>query len=106
VIAMINGHAHVAGCNLALGCDLRVIAGDATLSIPFSRRGIGTGTNLLQQFVGIGKAMECMQSRRPSVAPSPHNRDSTGRRSRPSHYTATLAGVSATQAANGAGAPT
>jgi 2-(1,2-epoxy-1,2-dihydrophenyl)acetyl-CoA isomerase len=55
---MINGHAHGAGCNLALGCDLRVIAGDATLSIPFSRRGIGTGTNLLQQFVGIGKAME------------------------------------------------
>lgn len=25
---------------------------------PFSKRGIGTGTNLLQQFVGIGKAME------------------------------------------------
>jgi 2-(1,2-epoxy-1,2-dihydrophenyl)acetyl-CoA isomerase len=58
VIAMINGHAHGAGFNLALGCDLRVIADDATLAIPFSRRGIGTGTNLLQQFVGIGKAME------------------------------------------------
>ncbi len=58
VIAMVNGHAHGAGFNLALGCDLRVIADDATLAIPFSRRGIGTGTNLLQQFVGIGKAME------------------------------------------------
>src|SRR5579863_5866923 len=58
VIAMINGHAHGAGFNLALGCDLRVIADSATLAIPFSRRGIGTGTNLLQQFVGIGKAME------------------------------------------------
>lgn len=58
VIAMINGHAHGAGFNLALGCDLRVIADNATLSIPFSKRGIGTGTNLLQQFVGIGKAME------------------------------------------------
>ena len=57
-IAMVNGHAHGAGFNLALGCDLRVIAADATLAIPFSRRGIGTGTNLLQQFVGIGKAME------------------------------------------------
>ncbi|HKV55279.1 MAG TPA: enoyl-CoA hydratase-related protein [Candidatus Binataceae bacterium] len=58
VIAMINGHAHGAGFNLALGCDLRVMADSATLSIPFSRRGIGTGTNLLQQFVGIGKALE------------------------------------------------
>jgi 2-(1,2-epoxy-1,2-dihydrophenyl)acetyl-CoA isomerase len=28
------------------------------MAIPFSKRGIGTGTNLLQQFVGIGKAME------------------------------------------------
>lgn len=58
VIAMINGHAHGAGFNLALGCDLRVIAENATMAIPFSKRGIGTGTNLLQQFVGIGKAME------------------------------------------------
>jgi enoyl-CoA hydratase/carnithine racemase len=58
VIAMINGHAHGAGFNLALGCDLRVAADSATLSIPFARRGIATGTNLLQQFVGIGKAME------------------------------------------------
>jgi enoyl-CoA hydratase/carnithine racemase len=58
IIAMINGHAHGAGFNLALGCDLRVIAASATMAIPFSKRGIGTGTNLLQQFVGIGKAME------------------------------------------------
>jgi enoyl-CoA hydratase/carnithine racemase len=58
IIAMVNGHAHGAGFNLALGCDLRIMANTATLSIPFSRRGIGTGTNLLQQFVGIGKALE------------------------------------------------
>ncbi|MCS6926460.1 MAG: enoyl-CoA hydratase-related protein [Candidatus Binatia bacterium] len=58
VIAMINGHAHGAGLNLALGCDLRVMAETATLRIPFVQRGIATGTNLLQQFVGIGKAME------------------------------------------------
>jgi 2-(1,2-epoxy-1,2-dihydrophenyl)acetyl-CoA isomerase len=37
---------------------LRVMASNATLAIPFSKRGIATGTNLLQQFVGIGKAME------------------------------------------------
>jgi len=58
VIGMINGHAHGAGFNLALGCDLRVIADTATLCIPFVKRGIATGTSLLQQFVGIGKAME------------------------------------------------
>lgn len=58
VIAMINGHAHGAGFNLALGCDLRVMSDSATLCIPFVQRGLGTGTNLLQQFVGIGKAME------------------------------------------------
>jgi 2-(1,2-epoxy-1,2-dihydrophenyl)acetyl-CoA isomerase len=58
IVAMINGHAHGAGFNLALGCDLRLIADTATMSIPFAKRGIATGTNLLQQFVGIGKAME------------------------------------------------
>ena len=58
VIGMINGHAHGAGFNLALGCDLRVMADTATLCIPFVKRGIATGTSLLQQFVGIGKVME------------------------------------------------
>lgn len=58
VIGRINGHAHGAGFNLALACDLRVMAESATLAIPFVRRGLATGTNLLQQFVGIGKALE------------------------------------------------
>lgn len=58
VLGMINGHAHGAGFNLALGCDLRIMADTATLSIPFVKRGMATGTNLLQQFVGIGKALE------------------------------------------------
>ncbi len=58
VIARINGHAHGAGFNLALACDLRVMAESATLAIPFVHRGLATGTSLLQQFVGIGKALE------------------------------------------------
>lgn len=58
IIAMINGHAHGAGFNLALGSDLRIMADTATLCIPFVKRGIATGTSLLQQYVGIGKAME------------------------------------------------
>jgi enoyl-CoA hydratase/carnithine racemase len=58
VLGMINGHAHGAGFNLALGCDLRIMADSATLCVPFVKWGMATGTNLLQQFVGIGKAME------------------------------------------------
>jgi 2-(1,2-epoxy-1,2-dihydrophenyl)acetyl-CoA isomerase len=58
VLAMVNGHAHGAGFNLALGCDLRLMAADATLAVPFVRRGLATGSSLLQQFVGVGKAME------------------------------------------------
>jgi enoyl-CoA hydratase/carnithine racemase len=58
VIAMVNGHAHGAGFNLALACDLRVMAEEATLAVPFVKRGLATGTSLLQQYVGIGKAME------------------------------------------------
>ena len=58
VVGRINGHAHGAGFNLALGCDLRVMAATATLAIPFVKRGLATGTNLLQDFVGIGKALE------------------------------------------------
>lgn len=58
VIARINGHAYGAGFNLALACDLRVMSESATLAIPFVHRGLATGTSLLQQFVGVGKALE------------------------------------------------
>lgn len=58
VIAAVNGHAHGAGFNLALAADLRIMAESATLAVPFVKRGIATGTSLLQQYVGIGKAME------------------------------------------------
>ncbi len=58
VIAAINGHAHGAGFNLALAADLRLMAGSATLAVPFVKRGLATGTSLLQQYVGVGKAME------------------------------------------------
>lgn len=58
VVARVNGHAHGAGFNLALACDFRVMAASATLAIPFVKRGLATGTSLLQQFVGVGKALE------------------------------------------------
>jgi enoyl-CoA hydratase/carnithine racemase len=58
VVGRVNGHAHGAGFNLAMACDLRVMAESATLAVPFVKRGLATGTSLLQQFVGIGKALE------------------------------------------------
>jgi 2-(1,2-epoxy-1,2-dihydrophenyl)acetyl-CoA isomerase len=58
VVARIQGYAYGAGFNLALGADFRVMARDARLATPFIKRGLSTGTNLLQQYVGIGKAIE------------------------------------------------
>jgi 2-(1,2-epoxy-1,2-dihydrophenyl)acetyl-CoA isomerase len=58
VVGAINGHAHGAGFNLALGCDFRIVSEQATLCVPFIKWGMATGTNRLQQFVGIGKALE------------------------------------------------
>lgn len=58
IVGVINGHAHGAGFNLALGCDFRIISDNATLCAPFVKWAMATGTNRLHQFVGIGKALE------------------------------------------------
>ncbi len=58
IIARVQGYAYGAGFNLALGADFRIMARDARLATPFIKRGLATGTNLLQQYVGIGKAIE------------------------------------------------
>lgn len=58
IVVRIQGYAYGAGFNLALGADFRVMASDARLATPFIKRGLATGTNLLQQYVGIGKAIE------------------------------------------------
>jgi 2-(1,2-epoxy-1,2-dihydrophenyl)acetyl-CoA isomerase len=57
-VVKIQGYAFGAGFNLALGGDFRIMARDAQLATPFIKRGLATGTNLLQQYVGIGKAIE------------------------------------------------
>src|SRR4051812_32805063 len=58
IVVRIQGYAYGAGFNLALGADFRVMARDAKMATPFIKRGMSTGTNLLQQYVGIGKAIE------------------------------------------------
>jgi 2-(1,2-epoxy-1,2-dihydrophenyl)acetyl-CoA isomerase len=58
IVVRIQGYAYGAGFNLALAADFRVMARDAKLATPFIKRGLATGTNLLQQYVGIGKAIE------------------------------------------------
>ena len=58
IVGVVNGHAHGAGFNLALGCDFRVVSESATLAAPFVKWAMATGTNRLQYFVGIGKALE------------------------------------------------
>jgi 2-(1,2-epoxy-1,2-dihydrophenyl)acetyl-CoA isomerase len=58
IVTRIQGYAYGAGFNLALASDFRVMASDARLATPFIKRALSTGTNLLQQYVGIGKAIE------------------------------------------------
>jgi 2-(1,2-epoxy-1,2-dihydrophenyl)acetyl-CoA isomerase len=58
IIVRVQGYAYGAGFNLALGGDFRIMARDAKLATPFIKRGLSTGTNLLQQYVGVGKAIE------------------------------------------------
>jgi len=58
IIVRVQGYAYGAGFNLALGGDFRVMSSDAKLATPFIKRGLATGTNLLQQYVGVGKAIE------------------------------------------------
>jgi enoyl-CoA hydratase len=62
-IAAVNGPAIGAGLNLAMCCDLRVLAEDARLAAPFVRLGIhpgGGATWLLTRLVGTGAAREML----------------------------------------------
>ncbi|MGB6770596.1 MAG: enoyl-CoA hydratase/isomerase family protein [Candidatus Dormiibacterota bacterium] len=62
-IAAVNGPAIGAGLNLALCCDLRVVADDAQLAAPFVRLGIhpgGGATWMLTRLVGLSAAREML----------------------------------------------
>ncbi len=61
VIAAVNGHCLAGGFGLALGCDLRIAARNATFGTMAARRGIVAGggqTQRLARYIPFGKAME------------------------------------------------
>ncbi|MPZ14524.1 MAG: 2-(1,2-epoxy-1,2-dihydrophenyl)acetyl-CoA isomerase [Chloroflexi bacterium] len=61
VIAAINGIAAGAGCGLALACDLRTAAEDASLAQSFARVGLAMDSGssfFLPRIVGLGRAFE------------------------------------------------
>ncbi|MDO8431177.1 MAG: enoyl-CoA hydratase/isomerase family protein [Candidatus Binatus sp.] len=71
VIAAINGAAMGGGCEIALACDIRVIADTATIGLPEIRFGAlpaGGGTQRLPRLVGAGFAKEMIFSGLPWTA--------------------------------------
>lgn len=63
LVAAVNGAAVGAGLDMALMCDLRVVADDAQLSFGYIRIGLFPGngaTFLLPRLVGTGRALELL----------------------------------------------
>src|SRR5918995_2645091 len=70
-IAAVSGNAYGGGFELALACDLRILADDATLGL--TEVGIGTlpgwgGTGRLRDLVGAGRAKELILTGEPLTA--------------------------------------
>lgn len=71
VIAAVEGHAVAGGLELALWCDLRVAAEDATFGVFCRRWGvplIDGGTVRLPRIIGQGRAMDLILTGRPVAA--------------------------------------
>lgn len=63
VIAAVNGTAAGGGLTLALQCDLVIVAEDATLALPFVRRGLVAERNahwILPRLVGAQRSLELL----------------------------------------------
>lgn len=61
VVAAVNGVAAGAGVSIALACDYRVMAEEASYMLAFSRVGLipdAGGTWLLPKYLGVGRALE------------------------------------------------
>jgi 2-(1,2-epoxy-1,2-dihydrophenyl)acetyl-CoA isomerase len=65
LIAMVNGPAVGAGCDLAAMCDMRIVSEDATFAETFAKVGLVPGDGgayFLIRLVGFAKAMEMFMS--------------------------------------------
>jgi enoyl-CoA hydratase len=72
VIAMLNGHAFGAGCDLAMTCDLRIAAGNAQMGLPPAKLGIiyqPGGILRMINTVGLANAKEIFFTGRSYAAP-------------------------------------
>lgn len=76
LVCAINGDAFGGGLELALGCDIRIIADRAQLGLPEGRWGFvpaGGGTRRLPELIGQGRALEMMLTAQPITAATAHD---------------------------------
>lgn len=71
-IAAVNGFALGGGCEMALACDLRVVATEAKIGMPEVTHGLtpgGGGTQRLPRLIGYARAAELILLGRPLTGP-------------------------------------